>query len=66
MLNTAIEELFACLPNLKDILCREMYPGEQVPGWNGPELLKGLSFYRPDLNTWYVFSRLIAIYRAAD
>jgi hypothetical protein len=52
MLNTAIEELFACLPNLKDIVCREMYPGEQVPGWNGPELLKVLSFYRPDLNTW--------------
>ena len=49
------EMLFAPLPNLKDIVCRKLYPGEHVPGWRGPEALRGLSFYRPDLNTNDIF-----------
>jgi hypothetical protein len=53
--NIATEELFGCLPNLKDILCRKLLPGEHVPGWNGPELLKGLSFYHAELNTNQIF-----------
>jgi hypothetical protein len=53
--NIATEELFALLPNLKDILCRKLYPGEHISGWNGPELIKGLSFYHADLNTNPIF-----------
>jgi hypothetical protein len=53
--NVATEELFGCLPNLKDILCRKLLPGEHVPGWDGPELLKGLSFYHAELNTNQIF-----------
>ncbi|KAL1795549.1 hypothetical protein ACET3X_005773 [Alternaria dauci] len=37
------------LPNLKTIVIRNLHAGEHIPGWEGPEALKKLSYYRPDL-----------------
>ena len=37
------------LPNLKTITTRKLHVGEHIPGWEGPEALKHLSYYRPDL-----------------
>ena len=34
---------------------RKLNAGEHIPGWDGPKLLKQLSFYKPDLNTNPIF-----------
>ena len=47
--------LLRYLPNLRTIEVRKLRPGEHCPYWNGPEALKGLSFYREDLNTNPIF-----------
>jgi hypothetical protein len=41
--------LLSKLPNLKEIVPRNLRPGEHIPGWGCEEDLKGLSFYHPTL-----------------
>ena len=43
------------LPNLEKIELCSLTPDQHNPGWVGPELLKGLSFYREGLNFKKIF-----------
>ncbi|KAL6704040.1 hypothetical protein ACN47E_008804 [Coniothyrium glycines] len=45
----------SCLPHLKVIKIRKLNKGEHVPIWQGPEMIKELSFYREGLNTNDIF-----------
>lgn len=47
--------LFSRLPKLETVNVRKLRPGEHLPGWDGAELVKELSFYRNDLNTNRIF-----------
>ncbi|KAI5381178.1 hypothetical protein J4E82_000378 [Alternaria postmessia] len=46
---TMLSVMLSKLPNLKTITTRKLHVGEHIPGWEGPEALKHLSYYRPDL-----------------
>ncbi|KAF2849662.1 hypothetical protein T440DRAFT_499565 [Plenodomus tracheiphilus IPT5] len=48
---TNLALLLSRCPNLQTIKVRPLKAGEHVPGWEGPELLKEVSFYKKDLNT---------------
>lgn len=48
---TMLTRLLSRLPRLETITIRKLRQGEHTPGWTGPNLLQGLSFYRPDLDT---------------
>jgi hypothetical protein len=46
-----LTKIFKLLPNLREVAIRTLKPGEHHPGWNGPKMLKRLSFYHDKLNT---------------
>ncbi|KAF1850634.1 uncharacterized protein K460DRAFT_361390 [Cucurbitaria berberidis CBS 394.84] len=52
---TMLHTLLTRLPNLRTIEVRKLFPGEHLPGWDGPDALKDLSFYRKGLNTNPIF-----------
>ncbi|KAI8941505.1 hypothetical protein NX059_002721 [Plenodomus lindquistii] len=52
---TMLALILSHLPNLETIQLRKLKQGEHLPYWNGGELVKGLSFYKDDLNTNGIF-----------
>ncbi|KAH9871178.1 hypothetical protein J1614_006754 [Plenodomus biglobosus] len=50
-----LTKLLTLMPRLAEIEVRKLHTGEHVPDWEGPELLKGLSFYKAGLDTNSIF-----------
>lgn len=51
-----LTEVFHLLPDVREISIGRLARAEQIPGWDGPEIIKDLTFYKPGLKTakiWY-------------
>ncbi|OSS52341.1 hypothetical protein B5807_02807 [Epicoccum nigrum] len=50
-----LHAIFKACFRLKHIHVRKLAPGEQIPGWDGAEMFKDLSFYHDELDTRNIF-----------